>query len=171
MLGRHGGVGGRYRGRLDVSVDDNPLLAHTTLLDGADPALCGPGGTAGARAVGTLILVDAVRPTSVGGAAVGGAAVGGAAVGGAAVGGAAVGGAAVGGAAWVGRGGRVGAAAVGGAARGGAALGGAAPPGDPPQGEREDVRWAWTDLAGPGRALFAVGEPGAVIALLAAAAG
>ena len=139
VLGRHGGVGGRSRGRLDVSVDDNPLLAHTTLLDGADPALCGPGGTAGARAVGALILVDAVRPTSVGGAAVGGAAVGG--------------------------------AAVGGAARGGAALGGAAPPGDPPHGEREDVRWAWTDLAGRGRALFAVGEPGAVIALLAAAAG
>ena len=76
MLGRHGGVGGRYRGRLDVSVDGNPLLAHTTLLDGADPALCGPGGTAGARAVGTLILVDAARPTSAGDAAVGGAAVG-----------------------------------------------------------------------------------------------
>ena len=33
------------------------------------------------------------------------------------------------------------------------------------------MRWAWTDLAGRGRALFAVGEPGAVIALLAAAAG
>jgi len=80
-------------------------------------------------------------------------------VGGAAVGGPAGGGAAVGG------------AAVGEAAGGGAALGGSAPPGDPPQGEREDVRWAWTDLAGRGRALFAVGEPGAVIALLAAAAG
>ena len=54
VLGRHGGVGGRYRGRLDVSVDGDPLLAHMTSLDGADPALCGPGGTAGARAVGTL---------------------------------------------------------------------------------------------------------------------
>jgi urease accessory protein len=156
VLGRHGGVGGRYRGRLDVSVDGNPLLAHTTLLDGADRALCGPGGTAGARAVGTLILVDAVGPTAVGEAAVGGAGVGEAAVGAAGrrvtVGGAAVRGAAAGGG-------------------GGGALGGAAPPGDPPQGEREAVRWAWTDLAGPGRALFAVGEPGAVIALLAAAAG
>ena len=159
VLGRHGGVGGRYRGRLDVSVDDNPLLAHTTLLDGADPALCGPGGTAGARAVGTLILVDAVRPTAVGEAAVGEAALRGAAVG-AAGGRGTVGGAAV-----------RGAAAGGGGAGGGGALGGAAPPGDPPQGEREGVRWAWTDLAGPGRALFAVGEPGAVIALLAAAAG
>ena len=59
VLGRHGGVGGRYRGRLDVSVDGSPLSAHTTLLDGADPALCGPGGTAGARAVGTLALIDA----------------------------------------------------------------------------------------------------------------
>jgi len=133
VLGRHGGVGGRYRGRLDVAVDGSPLLAHTTPLDGADPALCGPGGTAGARAVGTLIVVDAVRPTSVGEAAVG-------------------------------------EAAVGGAAGGGGALGGAAPPGDPRRGEREGVRWAWTDLAGPGRALFAVGEPGAVIALLAAVA-
>ena len=77
---------------------------------------------------------------------------------------------------WVGPGGargcgrRAWGAAGGGGAGGGGALGGAAPPGDPPQGEREGVRWAWTDLAGPGRALFAVGEPGAVIALLAAAA-
>ena len=164
VLGRHGGVGGRYRGRLDVSVDGNPLLAHTTLLDGADPALCGPGGTAGARAAGTLILVDAVRPTAVGEAAVGEAAVGEAALRGAAVG-------AAGGRVTVGGAAVRGAAAGGGGAGGGGALGGAAPPGDPPQGEREGVRWAWTDLAGPGRALFAVGEPGAVIALLAAAAG
>jgi urease accessory protein len=128
VLGRHRGAGGRYRGRLDVSVDGDPLLTHTTLLDGADPALCGPGGTAGARAVGTLILVDAARPTSIS------------------------------------------EAAPGEAALRGAALGGGAPFVDPSQGEREGARWAWTDLAGPGRALFAVGEPGAVIALLAAAA-
>ncbi len=106
VLGRHGGAGGRYRGRLDVIVDGVPLLAHTTLLDGADPALCGPGGTAGARAVGTLVVV--APPTE------------------------------------------------------------GAP--DPLTGDRPDVRWAWTDLAGPGRALLAVGEPGAVIARLAAAA-
>ena len=168
VLGRHGGVGGRYRGRLDVSVDGNPLLAHTTLLDGADPALCGPGGTAGARAVGTLIFIDAVRPTAVGEAAVGEAAVGEAAVGEAALRGAAVG--AAGGRVTVG-GVAVGGTAVGGAAGAGGALGGAASPSDPAQGEREGVRWAWTDLAGPGRALFAVGEPGAVIALLAAVAG
>ena len=34
-----------------------PLLAHTTVLDGADPALRGLGGTSGARAVGTLVMV------------------------------------------------------------------------------------------------------------------
>ena len=56
VLGRHGQRGGRYAGALDVVVDGVPLLAHTTLLDGADPGLCGPAGTAGARAVGTLVL-------------------------------------------------------------------------------------------------------------------
>lgn len=56
VLGRHGRTGGRYRGRLDVTVGDYPLLAHTTLLDGADPALRGPAGTAGSRAVGTLLV-------------------------------------------------------------------------------------------------------------------
>ncbi len=104
VLGRNGSAGGRYRGRLDVIVDGVPALAHTTLLDGADPALCGPGGIAGGRAVGTLLVVDPVPAAP--GALV---------------------------------------------------------------GERPDVRWAWTDLAGPGRALLAVGEPRAVIAVLAAA--
>jgi urease accessory protein len=107
VLGRHGSAGGRYRGRLDVTIDGHPLLAHTTSLDGEDPALRGPGGTAGARAVGTLVVAGAPS---------------------------------------------------------------AAAHADSLGGERPDVRWAWTDLAGPGRALFAVGEPGAVIALLAAAA-
>ena len=61
VLGRHGERGGRYRGELRVDVGGEPLLAHRTLLDGADPALCGPAGTAGARAVGTLVLAGA-RP-------------------------------------------------------------------------------------------------------------
>jgi urease accessory protein len=146
VLGRHGGVGGRYRGRLDVSVDGDPLLAHTTSLDGADPALCGPGGTAGARAVGTLVVVDAAvlaaaddgsttRDPTAGCPASGGA---------------------------------VGAAAALPAGTG--AEGGGAAEAPANVGERPGVRWAWTELAGPGRALFAVGEPGAVIALLDAAA-
>jgi urease accessory protein len=110
VLGRHGGVGGRYQGRLDVTVEGVPLLAHTTLLDGADPALGGTGGTAGARAVGTLLL----------------------------------------------------------AGRGGTDD---PPASDPPStGEAPRVRWAWTELNGPGRMLLAVGEPGAVIAVLDAAA-
>jgi urease accessory protein len=56
VLGRHGERGGRYRGELVVDVAGEPLLAHTTSLDGADSELGGPGGTAGARAVGTLVL-------------------------------------------------------------------------------------------------------------------
>jgi urease accessory protein len=101
VLGRHRCVGGRYRGRLAVTVDGVPLLAHTTVLDGGDPALCGPGGTAGARAVGTLLLA--------------------------------------------GRTGSVGA------------------------GEEPGVRWAWSELDGPGAILMAVGDPGPVTATLDAA--
>jgi urease accessory protein len=55
VLGRHGQLGGRCTSRLNVVVDGVPLLVHTTVLDGADPGLCGPAGTAGARAVGTLV--------------------------------------------------------------------------------------------------------------------
>jgi urease accessory protein len=55
VLGRHGQRGGRYSGGLEVLVGGEPLLVHTTVLDGGDPALCGPAGTAGARAVGTLL--------------------------------------------------------------------------------------------------------------------
>jgi urease accessory protein len=46
-------------GGLEVVVDGVPLLVHTTVLDGADPGLCGPAGTAGARAVGTLVCAGA----------------------------------------------------------------------------------------------------------------
>jgi urease accessory protein len=62
VLGRHGQRGGRFAGGLEVVVDRVPLLAHTTVLDGADPALCGPAGTGGARAVGTLVCVGAQAP-------------------------------------------------------------------------------------------------------------
>ena len=101
VLGRHGGVGGRYRGTLVVTVDGVPLLVHTTVLDGADPALSGPGGTAGVRALGTLVLAGSSGP------------------------------------------------------------GGA--------GEEPGVRWAWSDLDGPGAVLLAVGDPGPVTAVLDAA--
>jgi urease accessory protein len=59
VLGRHGQRGGRYAGGLEVVADGVPLLVHTTVLDGTDPALCGPAGTAGARAVGTLVCAGA----------------------------------------------------------------------------------------------------------------
>ena len=59
VLGRHGQRGGRYTGTTHVAIgevdDEVPLLAHTMMLDGADAALSGPAGTAGARAVGTLV--------------------------------------------------------------------------------------------------------------------
>jgi urease accessory protein len=59
VLGRHGQRGGRHTGALEIVVDGVPLLVHTTVLDGADPGLCGPAGTAGARAVGTLVFAGA----------------------------------------------------------------------------------------------------------------
>jgi urease accessory protein len=55
MLGRAGQRGGRFTGELTVDLDGASLLAHTLLLDGADPVLTGPAGTAGARAVGMLL--------------------------------------------------------------------------------------------------------------------
>jgi urease accessory protein len=57
VLGRAGQRGGRYRGELTVELDGAPLLVHTLLLDGADPALAGPAGTGGARVVGMLAVV------------------------------------------------------------------------------------------------------------------
>jgi urease accessory protein len=57
VLGRAGQRGGCYHGELAVELDGAPLLAHTLLLDGADPALAGPAGTGGARVVGMLTVV------------------------------------------------------------------------------------------------------------------
>lgn len=57
VLGRHGQRGGRYRGEQVVTVDGRTLLAHVTHLDGDDPALRGPGGTAGARTVASVLVV------------------------------------------------------------------------------------------------------------------
>ena len=82
VLGRHGQRGGRY---------------------GADAVLCGPAGTAGARAVGSLVCAGdvPVPPATV--------------------------------------------------------------------GEGDGVRWAWSELDGPGALLLAVGSPAAVTAVLDAA--
>lgn len=55
VLGRAGQRGGGVASSLDVRVDGRPLLVTTTRLDGADPALSGPGGTAGASSVGTVL--------------------------------------------------------------------------------------------------------------------
>ncbi|MGH3789019.1 MAG: urease accessory protein UreD [Pseudonocardiaceae bacterium] len=57
VLGRAGQRGGSFRGELTVECDGAPLLAHTLLLDGADPVLTGPAGTGGARAIGMLAAV------------------------------------------------------------------------------------------------------------------
>ncbi|MGH3974216.1 MAG: urease accessory protein UreD [Pseudonocardiaceae bacterium] len=57
VLGRAGQRGGRFQGALTVEHDGAPLLAHTLLLDGADPVLAGPAGTGGARVVGMLAAV------------------------------------------------------------------------------------------------------------------
>jgi len=103
VLGRHGQLGGRHRGALTVTVAGTPLIAHVTHLDGADPALSGPGGSAGARASGSVLVAGL--------------------------------------------------------------------PGGSGAGERPGVRWAWTPLAGPGALLLAVGEPGAVTAVLDAEVG
>lgn len=56
VLGRYGERGGHYRGDLRVDVEGEPLLAHSTVLDGADAGLCGPGGSGGARVFGSLLL-------------------------------------------------------------------------------------------------------------------
>ncbi|MGI5130584.1 urease accessory protein UreD [Pseudonocardia sp. CA-107938] len=98
VLGRHGQRGGRHRGALVASVDGTPLIAHVAQLDGADPVLCGPGGSAGARAYGSMLVIG--MPAGAG------------------------------------------------------------------AGERDGVRWAWSPLPGPGALLVAVGEAGAVTAVL-----
>lgn len=57
VLGRAGQHGGRFVGELAVELAGVPLLAHTILLDGADPVLTGPAGTDGARVIGMLAVV------------------------------------------------------------------------------------------------------------------
>lgn len=56
VLGRSGEVGGRYRGELNVTVGERPLVHHECVLDGADIDLSGPGGSGGYRVLGTLLI-------------------------------------------------------------------------------------------------------------------
>ncbi|GAA4859278.1 urease accessory protein UreD [Actinomycetospora straminea] len=56
VLGRAGQRGGRARSDLAATVAGRPLLVSSTRLDGADPVLSGPGGSGGARSVGTVLV-------------------------------------------------------------------------------------------------------------------
>lgn len=62
VLGRHGEPGGEYRGTLTVTVGGRPLIAHTTVLDGADPDLSGPAGSGGHRVLGSMLVAAAGPP-------------------------------------------------------------------------------------------------------------
>ena len=59
VMGRAGQRGGRCRSDLTATVEGRPLLATATRLDGADPVLAGPGGSDGARSLGTLLVCGA----------------------------------------------------------------------------------------------------------------
>jgi urease accessory protein len=59
-LGRHGQRGGRYRGELIVDHAGQALVRHTTVLDGADPDLTGPGGTDGHPLLATVLGAGAL---------------------------------------------------------------------------------------------------------------
>jgi urease accessory protein len=57
LLGRFGQSGGRYRGELRVDHGGAALIRHALVLDGADPALRGLGGTGGHKMVMTVLGV------------------------------------------------------------------------------------------------------------------
>ena len=57
VLGRSGQRGGRCASTLRAIYAGRTLLATTTMLDGADPALSGIGGTGGARSSGSVLVV------------------------------------------------------------------------------------------------------------------
>ncbi|HEY2194522.1 MAG TPA: urease accessory protein UreD [Actinomycetospora sp.] len=62
VLGRNGQAGGRCASTVRASIGDAPVLAATTVLDGADAALTGIGGTGGARSVGSLLVLGDPGP-------------------------------------------------------------------------------------------------------------
>lgn len=57
VLGRTGQAGGRCASTMRAVVGGAPVLASTTVLDGADAALTGISGTGGARSVGSVLVV------------------------------------------------------------------------------------------------------------------
>jgi urease accessory protein len=58
LLGRHGERGGRHLSSLRVDAGGRPLLRSELALDGTDPVSTGPASAIGARACGSLLLVD-----------------------------------------------------------------------------------------------------------------
>ena len=61
VLGRHGEAGGSVVTRTDVDLAGDPLLRHELALGPLHPAAAGPAVTAGARAVGTVLLAGPDR--------------------------------------------------------------------------------------------------------------
>ena len=62
VLGRSGQAGGRCASTVRATVGGVPVLAATTVIDGADATLTGIGGTGGARSVGSLLVVGEAAP-------------------------------------------------------------------------------------------------------------
>jgi urease accessory protein len=62
VLGRSGQAGGRCASTTRARVGGVPVLAATTVIDGADAALTGIGGTGGARSVGSVLVVGEAAP-------------------------------------------------------------------------------------------------------------
>jgi len=58
LLGRHGEAGGAVRALVRVDAAGAPLLRHELALDGADPSTLARASMVGARACGTLLVVD-----------------------------------------------------------------------------------------------------------------
>jgi urease accessory protein len=62
VLGRSGQAGGRCASTMRAMVGGTPVLASTTMVDGADAALTGIGGTGGARSVGSVLVIGEPAP-------------------------------------------------------------------------------------------------------------
>lgn len=66
VLGRHGETGGSVVTRANIDLAGQPLLRHELALGGRHPQAAGPAVTAGARAVGSLVLagLEAIVPAA-----------------------------------------------------------------------------------------------------------